>query len=202
MRHLASYDVPTLCLWFLAVAAFLKAVEPPEGSESGASRRRLRTWAWLVVFGVAMGCAAATKFTGWFLPFPLAVWAALYRDRRAALNLVLGGVVAALVFYALNPTWWAEPVHGLRVFLESNLTRQRLKPIPTVFFGRLYLFSLPWYNTLVLTAIVVPPLTLTLALAGAGRLVAGRLRDRVGTLFLVCWVFFLVLRRLAKRAWA
>jgi Dolichyl-phosphate-mannose-protein mannosyltransferase len=195
--HLASYDVPTLCLWFLAVAAFLKAVEPSQRPESAAPRLRSGAWAWTVAFGVAMGCAAATKFTGWFLPFPLAVWVVLYRDRRAALTLVLGGVMAALVVYALNPTWWAEPVHGVRVFLESNLTReQRLKPIPTVFFGRLYLFSLPWYNTLVLTAIVVPPLTLALALAGTGWVVAGRLRDRVGTLFLICWVFFLVLRAL------
>ena len=31
--------------------------------------------AWTIAFGVAWGCAAATKFTGWFLPFPLAAWA-------------------------------------------------------------------------------------------------------------------------------
>jgi hypothetical protein len=79
---------------------------------------------------------------------------------------VLGGVVAALVVYALNPTWWAEPVRGVRVFLGSNLTREQLLPIPTLFFGRLYRFSLPWYNTMAWTAIVVPPATLGLALPG------------------------------------
>lgn len=188
--HLASYDAPTLSLWFLAVAAFLKAVEPPE-----AGTRRW-AWNWTAAFGVAWGCAAATKLTGWFVPFPLIAWAALYRDWRALRTLVLGGLVAALVVYALNPTWWAEPIHGLRVFLVSNLTRDQLSPIPTQFFGRLYRFSLPWYNTLVLTAIVVPPLTLALALVGSGRVLAGRLHDRVGTLFLGCWVFFLVLRAL------
>jgi 4-amino-4-deoxy-L-arabinose transferase-like glycosyltransferase len=186
--HLASYDAPTLCLWFLAVAAFLRAVEPsPAGGRPGA---------WTVAFGVAWGCAAATKFTGWFLPFPLAAWVVFYRDRRAARTLLLGGVVAAVVVYALNPTWWADPVRGVRVFLESNLTRDRLLPIPTVFLGRLYLFSLPWYNTLVWTAIVVPPATLGLALVGIGRVLAGRLRDRVGTLLLGCWAFFMVLRAL------
>jgi 4-amino-4-deoxy-L-arabinose transferase-like glycosyltransferase len=186
--HLASYDAPTLCLRFLAVAAFARAAEP-----SGEGHRR---WAWAVAFGVAWGCAAATKFTGWFLPFPLAAWAALYRDRRAAVSLVLGGAMAAAVVYALNPTWWTEPVQGVRVFLESNLTRQHLRPIPTRFFGRLYLFSLPWYNTLAWTAIVVPPSTLALALVGIGTVVAGRLRDRVGTLLLACWAFFMVLRAL------
>lgn len=196
--HLASYDAPTLCLWFLAVAAFLRAVEPPPDEGHARARSWPWTWSWTVAFGVAWGCAAATKLTGWFLPFPLAAWACLYRDRRAARTLVLGGVVAALVMYALNPTWWADPVGGVRAFLESNLTRERLLPIPTLFFGRVYLFALPWYNTLVLTAIVVPPATLGLALLGIGRVVGGRLRDRVGTLFLGCWAFFMVLRALPK----
>jgi hypothetical protein len=184
--HLASYDVPTLCLWFLAVAAFLRAAGPPEG----------RVWVWTVAFGILWGCATATKFTGWLLPCPLAAWAAFYRDRRAARALLLGGAVAALVVYALIPTWWAEPVRGLRVFLESNLTRDRLRPIPTLFLGRLYQFSLPWYNTLVWTAIVVPPAILGMALVGLGRVVADRLRDRVGTLLLGNWAFFMVLRAL------
>jgi hypothetical protein len=187
--HLASYDAPTLCLWFLAVAAYLRAVESPPTAEG-------RPWAWTVVFGVAWGCAAATKFTGWFLPFPLIAWAGLYRDRRAARALVLGAVVAALVVYALIPTWWAEPVRGVQVFLGSNLTRDRLLPIPTLFFGKIYRFSLPWYNTIVWTAIVVPPATLALALMGIGRVIAGRLRDRVGTLLLACWAFLMVLKAL------
>ena len=188
--HLASYDVPTLCLWFLATVAFLRAAGPPpvEG--------RSWSWAWTVACGVAWGCAAATKFTGWFLPVPLVAWVAVYRDWRAARILVLAGFVAAVVVYSLNPTWWAEPVQGVRVFLKSNLTRDQLKPIPTLFFGRLYRFSLPWYNTLAWTAIVVPPVTLGLALVGIGRVVAGRFHDRVGTLLLGCWAFFMVLRAL------
>jgi 4-amino-4-deoxy-L-arabinose transferase-like glycosyltransferase len=187
--HLASYDVPTLCLWFLAAAAFLRAAEPPADG-------RDRAWLWTIALGAAWGCALATKFTGWFLPIPLAVWAALYRNRRAARALMLGGVIAAVGLYALIPTWWTDPVRGVRVFLVSNLTRDQLKPIPTLFLGRLYRFSLPWYNTLVWTAIVVPPATLLLALVGMSRVVAGRLRDRAGTLFFLCWAFFMVLRAL------
>jgi multisubunit Na+/H+ antiporter MnhC subunit len=187
--HLASYDAPTLCLWFLAVAAFLKAVEPTADGTG-------RPLAWTLAFGMLWGCAAATKLTGWFVPFPLTAWVMLYRDRRAAKVLIAGGLLAAVVICALNPTWWAEPIRGVQVFLKSNLTREELKPIPTMFFGRLYRFSLPWYNTLAITAIVVPPAALVLALAGIARIVAGRLRDRVGTMMLGCWAFFMALRAL------
>ena len=186
--HLASYDAPTLSLWFLAIAAFLRSVEP---SRLGGPR-----WGWTLAFGIAWGCAAATKFTGWFLPFPIACWVVLYRDLSAARMLGLGALVAAAVVYALNPTWWAEPITGLKVFLVSNLTRDRLKPIPTLFFGRLYGFALPWYNTLALTMIVVPPATLGLALLGVWKVIASRWRDRVGTMLLGCWAFFMVLRAL------
>ena len=188
--HLATTDAPTLSLWFLAVAAFAKAVITRPGEARG------RTWPWVVAFGLAWGCAAATKLTGWFVPFPLVAWAVLYRDRRASLVLILAALIAAVVVYAMNPTWWAEPIAGLGAFFRSNLTRDQLRPIPTVFFGRLYLFALPWYNTLVLTAIVVPPLTLVLSLIGIIDLLINRLRDRTGTLMLLCWAFFMVLRAL------
>ncbi len=187
--HLASYDVPTLCLWFLSVAGFLKAVDPP-------MEARDRPWTWTIAFGIAWGCAMATKFTGWLIPVPLAAWVVFYRDRRGLRTLLVGSAVAAMVVYALNPPWWAEPIHGVHIFLKSNLTREQLRPIPTMFLGRLYRFSLPWYNTLVWTAIVVPPATLVVGLLGIGRVLAGRSRDRAGTLFLICWGFFMVLRAL------
>lgn len=186
--HLASYDVPTMCLWFFAVAGFLQA------TESTQSRRRAGLG--LVLFGVAWGCAAGTKLTGWFIPVPIMAWIVMYRERRGAIVLGAGGLIAALVLYAMIPTWWGTPIEGVRVFLQSNLTRQKLLPIPTVFLGRLYLFSLPWYNTLLLTAIVTPPLTLLFALSGVGRVIAGRFGDRFGTMMVICWGFFLVLRAL------
>ncbi|WP_406694768.1 glycosyltransferase family 39 protein [Singulisphaera sp. Ch08] len=77
--HLASYDAPLLCLWFLAVVAFCRSEEP--------SRRR---WGWILAFGMAWGCAAATKFTGWFVSVPLVAWGLLYRDRQAAFTLLAG----------------------------------------------------------------------------------------------------------------
>ena len=190
--HLASYDVPILCLWFMAVASFLKATEA--GSTRGGHWSP--SWGWTIAFGAAWGCAAATKLTGWFLPVPLLAWTIFHRDRRGVVALAVGGLVASVLIYALIPTWWADPIGGLRAFFRSNLTREQLKPIPTVFLGELYLFSLPWYNTLLWTAIATPPATLALAIVGMGRVVAGRFRDRSGTLWLACWAFFMILRAL------
>jgi len=191
--HLASYDAPILCLWFLAVVTFLNAVESGWPTSDPPS---WIPWLWILAFGLVWGCAAATKLTGWFIPVPLAAWACFYRDRRGAVVLLLGALVAAVVLYALIPTWWGEPIQGVRDFLRSNLTRASLNPIPTEFFGRIYDFSLPWYNTIVITAIVTPPITLGLALLGIGKVCAGRFQDRGGTLILGCWLFFMVLRAL------
>ena len=41
-------------------------------------------------------------------------------------------------------------------FFASNLTRASTQPLATLYFGKIYEFSLPWHNTLVLTAITTP----------------------------------------------
>ena len=39
---------------------------------------------------LVLGCAAATKFTGWFLPLPFLVWSCLYRSRPGFTTLLVG----------------------------------------------------------------------------------------------------------------
>jgi hypothetical protein len=65
--HLASYDGPLACLWFLTVAAFWKARE-------GWAQSFTRGVVWSISFAVLLAFAAATKFTGWLIPLPLLVW--------------------------------------------------------------------------------------------------------------------------------
>jgi 4-amino-4-deoxy-L-arabinose transferase-like glycosyltransferase len=67
---------------------------------------------------------------------------------------------------ALVPNWWHDPLRGIAIFLWSNLTRQNTTWIPTQFFGTLYEFSLPWYNTLAWVALTMPPLTLLFVMLG------------------------------------
>ncbi|MBI3465050.1 MAG: hypothetical protein HY000_18640, partial [Planctomycetes bacterium] len=67
---------------------------------------------------------------------------------------------------ALIPTWWPDPLRGLAIFLWANLTRQKTIAIPTLFFGKTYEFSLPWYNTLAWVFLTVPAITFLIILFG------------------------------------
>ena len=62
-------------------------------------------------FGVVLGCAAATKFTGWFLPLPFLVWSCLYRSRPGFKTLLVGGLIAIAVLFALMPPVVARSGH-------------------------------------------------------------------------------------------
>ena len=193
--HYAAYDALLTSLWVGAILAFFRAVEFPAGSPPPRSPR----WGWVITFGVLAGWLADTKFTGWFLPLPLLVWAGIYRDRRALLTFAVGGVVGLLTLYAFNPPWWSDPLGGVDLFLGSNLTREFTIPIKIEFLGKVYntpIVSLPWYNTLVWTLLVTPPGLLALSLVGVGRALARAKSDRFGLLVLGNWAFLLLLRAL------
>ena len=198
--HYATTDGPLASLWVGATLAFAEAAIPPTTVPGATGARRPPPrWRWVVVFGVLAGWAADTKLTGWFLPVPLLAWTALYRSRRGAWTLAVGGVLAVATLYAFNPPWWSDPVGGVERFLRSNLTRGRTIPIPVQFFGRTYLTpveSLPWYNSLAWTAIATPVGFLTLTVAGLAR-AAGRARsESLGVLFVLGFAAPLVLRAL------
>jgi 4-amino-4-deoxy-L-arabinose transferase-like glycosyltransferase len=74
--------------------------------------------------------------------------------------------LAPILTIALIPNWWPDPIGSIAIFLWSNLTRQNTTWIPTQFFGSLYEFSLPWYNTLVWVTLTVPALSLLLMALG------------------------------------
>jgi MFS family permease len=190
--HYAAYDAVLTSLWVLAIVAFARATS---GEPSGG--RDIVGWIAVLGFGLAVGCALATKLTGWFLPLPFLAWAALVRDRRAFRVLTIGLLVAGAVLFLLNPPWWTEPVAGVSRFLRSNLTRGKTIPIPVQFLGTVYQTpneSLPWYNTVVWTVMVTPVGFLVLALAGMIR-VLGRWRtEPIGLLILANWILLVALR--------
>ena len=78
--HYAAYDAVLTSLWVLSIIAFAAGRRSP--NESRRRHERPIRWGWILVFGLVLGCAAATKFTGWFLPLPFLVWSCLYRSRR------------------------------------------------------------------------------------------------------------------------
>jgi hypothetical protein len=192
--HYASYDAVLTSLWVLAIIGFAQAVKvrsPTQGSSGG--------WLACMAFGVAVGCAMATKLTGWFLPVPFLIWTACTRDRRAIRTLLVGLPVACMILFVLNPPWWTEPITGVVRFLQSNLTRGQTRVIPVEFLGTVYWTpnqSLPWYNTLVWTLFVTPVGFLLLGLSGLVRAARLRKSEPIGLLILLHWVLLLMLRAL------
>ncbi|WP_240907220.1 ArnT family glycosyltransferase [Paludisphaera rhizosphaerae] len=190
--HYATYDGPLTCVWLLAVMAFAKAVE----QEPAAGGRRAELL-WAVVLGAVLGCAMANKLTGWFLPLPFLVWAVIYRSGQAFRTLAFGVCIGLAVAYLLQPPWWSEPIAGPLRFFRSNLTRDQTIRIEVQFLGTIYQTpkeSLPWFNTIVLTAFTTPVGFLLLALAGAWRAVARWKVEPILLLFLGHWLFLLALR--------
>jgi len=187
--HFATYDGILTSLWVLALIAFARS------EDSVFSRNS--TWVWRIWFGILLGCAAATKLTGWFIPIPLAAWLLLTRSRKSTVTLTVGLAIGAVVVFLLTPPWWSEPISGVARFLRSNLTRGQTIPIPVLFLGTIYQTpneSLPWYNTIAWTAMAVPVGFLVLSLIGAFRTTFRRPRDPLALLFLVNWIFMLTLR--------
>jgi 4-amino-4-deoxy-L-arabinose transferase-like glycosyltransferase len=193
--HYAAYDAVLASLWVLSIIAFAQALIPtgPESPPAGKAAR----WAWTALFGLILGCAAATKLTGWFLPLPFLAWAAWYRDRRAFAVLLVGMVIAAVVLFAQMPPWWSDPIDGVGRFLRSNLTRSRTVRIKVEFFGTIYntpVQSLPWYNTIAWTVMVTPVGFLVMGVLGLVRAVTRRRGEPIGLLIAGHWAFLMALR--------
>jgi Dolichyl-phosphate-mannose-protein mannosyltransferase len=208
--HYAHYDMPVTCLWLLAQVAFVKALRSPR---------------WIVPFGVLLGLAAGTKFTGWFAVVPAMGWWAIFEgwpmarrvlrhfrlhgsprlDRPmppippglpATRALALGIPLAALMLYAIQPAWWASPWRGLDRFLVSNLTREQSVPVTSLYLGTVYRFALPWHNTMVLTAVTMPVSIVVLGLVGIAAVLARARSDRDDLIWPMSWAVLMVLRAL------
>ncbi len=181
--HFATLDAPLTAAWLMAWAAFAPAC---------------RDVRWAPLFGVLLGLTLAAKSTGWLAPLPFIAWATLYRDPRALRALAIGVPVALAVFIALNPPLWSEPVAGLRTFFTLNLDRAAHSAlnISTQFFGRMYNLDhpLPWYNTLVWTAITVSPLLLILGCIGIVATVRRWRGDPAGMLLVLQWATLIIVR--------
>ncbi len=185
--HYAHYDMPMTCLWLLTQVAFVASLQSPR---------------WAVGFGMALGLAAGTKFTGWFAVVPPASWVALVETRQSfgervgLRTLSVGLPIAVLMLYVIQPPWWFEPWSGPARFLASNLSRARTQPLATLYLGRVYDFALPWHNTIVLTAVTSPVLVLALGITGATVCVARRKREPWAMIWPLSWVTLMIIRAL------
>jgi hypothetical protein len=190
--HYASYDAVLSSLWVLSTITFISAV----GGDNVVAGTRFR-YVMTALFGLVLGCAAATKLTGWFLPLPFLAWDVLYRSRRGFMTLGIGLIIAAIVVLGLQPSWWTEPVVGLMRFLDSNLNRGATIRINIQFLGTTYVTpkqSLPWYNTIVWTVFVTPIGFLVIAGVGIGVALRNWRKESLGILLAGHWLFLMILR--------
>lgn len=147
--QLVTLDAVVGCFWFLSAVAFLR------GCETGRHPWR---------FGVLLGLAVMSKATGVLAVPALVLWAAACRPRGALRQLGWAVPITPAVMVAVHPGWWTNPVAGIGRWVSALLDYQQ--KVPVYYLGHVYdpkLSSLPWHNTVVLTATMVPPGLLLLA---------------------------------------
>ena len=182
--HMAANDGPLTACWILAWAAFAPA---------------RHGWKGAVVWGVLLGMTLSMKATGWLAPVPFVLWAGLYRDRSALRALAIGVPVGLAVFLLMNPPLWQHPLAGWATFLQLNLGRAGAGlNISTWFLGRMYNLDhpLPWYNTLLWTAVTVPVGLLGFAVVGLVSTLRRPGSRSAEVLVLLNWLVLLVVRAL------
>ncbi len=185
LAHFATLDGPLAACWVLAWATFATA---------------RRDWRLTPLFALALALTLSAKFTGWLAPLPFAAWTLLYRDRAGLRTLALAVPLAVVLFVALNPPLWHDPLTGLRTFFDLNLHRQANPGlnITTQFFGRMYNldYPLPWYNALVWTAITISPMALLLGVLGIVASVRRWRGDPTSMLLVFLWATLVLVRAL------
>ncbi len=147
--HLASLDIPMSLMSVLVVFSFIRGIN---------------SWKWSVAFGLFFGLALATKLNALFLPFPLLIWASLYRRGQYGHNLMAMLVISPLIFLAIWPWLWVDTPQRLLEYLALKIQRSA---IPVYYLGKTYAdVPPPWHYPLVLTAVTIPSGLLLTSLAG------------------------------------
>jgi hypothetical protein len=164
--HLAHTDLFLAAFWFGAAAFLYLWVDSSRGS-------------YLILSGVLLGAALATKFSGLLAIPVLGLWILLNRPRDAVWAAPVLGLFAAVVFFVSNPLMWVDPALGMSDYLGAGLDRAEdvRSMIWTEYFGRIYVYRAPWHYPFVWTLIVLPPTILLAIIAG---LFDGKHRKLVG----------------------
>ena len=142
--HIASLETITN---LTCTAAVLAIAHWWNGSTPPSRRIALLT-------GVVMGLALLTKIQAVLIPIPIIVWA-LWRWRtKAIMPLLIWGVTANVVFFALWPYLWLDPIGHYLEYLGRATDRST---IHCYYFGVRYADkAVPWHYPFVMFAVTVP----------------------------------------------
>lgn len=159
-------DSDTGAFWFLAAVAFLRSCETGR-----------RPWA----FGMFAGLAIMCKATGVLLFPALLLWALIHRPRGWWRPLAWSVPLVPALMVLVMPPWWPDPASGILRWGRAFLSYPQ--KVPVYYLGAVYdsvQTFLPWHNTLVLTATMVPVGLLALACVGIGAMMRPAARERRG----------------------
>ncbi len=142
--HIASLETITN---LTCTAAVLAIAHWWNGSAPPSRRVALLT-------GVVMGLALLTKIQAVLIPIPIILWA-LWRWRtKAIMPLLIWGVTANVVFFALWPYLWLDPIGHYLEYLGRATNRVM---IHCYYFGVRYDDkAVPWHYPFVMFAVTVP----------------------------------------------
>lgn len=150
--HLYTTDMMITALGFCGLTVFFLAAS---------SRSK-------ILFGGALfGAALATKFTG-ILAIAIVAPLILISDtwRRFARDYILMVLTACAFFCLFNFPVLFNPAAELRFYFSNFFDRAELLPLPTLYFGTVYGFHVPFHQPWVMLGITLPPLTVLTALLG------------------------------------
>jgi hypothetical protein len=182
--HFAEYDIQIAMAWWLAAAAFYWAVGNTQSEGAGAVWRE---WARVVAAAFCYGLAISIKLHAFFLPFPLLLWALLFRKVRVWKWLAVTALVAPVVYLGTQPYLWWDTLPRLIQRFQDYGSKV---PITTYYFGQWFPGNVPWHYPWVMLAVTLPPgLLLFLLIRFLSRLMKGNLTvgcpDREWTVFLL-----------------
>jgi 4-amino-4-deoxy-L-arabinose transferase-like glycosyltransferase len=182
--HLFTTDMMVTALGFCGLTAFLLAAS---------SRSKI------LLGGALFGAALATKFTGILALAIVAPLIMIADDRKRFARDYAVLVLSACAFFCLfNFPVLFNPRAELRFYFANFFDRAKLLPLPTLYFGTIYGFPVPFHQPWVMLGITLPPLTVVTAVLGiiTGTVSYIRARDRLAFLslapFLLCMTAYML----------
>ncbi|MDR2346685.1 MAG: glycosyltransferase family 39 protein [Planctomycetaceae bacterium] len=145
---IAVWDSCLIASWICCLAFFPKSLDKTKDT---------------VIFGFCLGLAFSSKFSGFVIPIPFAVWSIiiLLSDKLPSKVVIfkrifIVTIISFCTFFIFNPPFWSDPIFGIIRFFYLNIYREI--NIPIMFLGRIYdlYHPLPFYNTFFWTIITIP----------------------------------------------
>lgn len=115
---------------------------------------------WWIIAGLIFATGVSTKFTGLLIAVPLIAWVLLNREFKA--SAILAGIILFSFFFLIiiYPLYWYHPIEGVHDYLIHPFTRKDTNPFLICYFGKYYLFYVPWHYFDVMSLITIPPVIL------------------------------------------